>query len=175
MEALEAAAGEVSKDEIMKVFQAQRDAFHAELPVSFESRMDRINRTAKMILENQDALCEAVSNDFGHRSSVQTVMTDLMSVVGHAKDHKKNLKRWMRPEKRKMDFPLGLLGASGQVEFQPKGVVGVIAPWNFPINLAFDPAIGAFGAGNRVIIKFSEFCPETGELVKKLVADYFAP
>ncbi|WP_367947320.1 hypothetical protein [Sphingopyxis sp. BSNA05] len=92
MEALEAAAGEVSKDEIMKLFQAQRDAFHAELPVSYEARMDRINRTAKMIIENQDALCQAVSNDFGHRSSVQTVMTDLMSVVGHAKDHKKNLK-----------------------------------------------------------------------------------
>lgn len=89
MEALEAAAGEVSKDEIMAAFQAQRDAFHAELPVSYESRMDRINRTAQMIIDNKDALCEAVSNDFGHRSSVQTVMTDLMSVVGHAKDHKK--------------------------------------------------------------------------------------
>ena len=117
MEALEAAAGEVSKDEIMAAFQAQRDAFHAELPVSYESRMDRINRTAQMIIDNKDALCEAVSNDFGHRSSVQTVMTDLMSVVGHAKDHKKNLRKWMRPEKRKMDFPLGLLGASGVVDW----------------------------------------------------------
>ncbi|GAB5486631.1 MAG: coniferyl aldehyde dehydrogenase [Parasphingorhabdus sp.] len=175
MEALEAAAGEVSKEEMMKLFDAQRAAFHKELPVSYETRMDRINRTAQMILDNQDALCEAVSNDFGHRSSVQTVMTDLMSVVGHAKDHKKNLKKWMRPEKRKIDFPLNLMGASGQVEYQPKGVVGVISPWNFPINLAFDPAIGAFGAGNRVIIKFSEFTPETGELCKKLVAEYFSP
>ena len=139
MEALEAAAGEVSQDEIMTLFQAQRDAFHAELPVSFESRMDRINRTAQMIIDNKDALCEAVSNDFGHRSGVQTVMTDLMSVVGHAKDHKKNLKKWMRPEKRKMDFPLGLLGASGQVEYQPKGVVGVIAPWNFPFGVTLTP------------------------------------
>ena len=175
MEALEAAAGEVSKDEIMAAFRAQRDAFHAELPVSYEARMDRINRTAQMIIDHMDDLCAAVSNDFGHRSPVQTVMTDLMSVVGHAKDHKKNLKKWMRPEKRKADFPLGLLGASGAVEYQPKGVVGVISPWNFPINLAFDPAIGAFGAGNRVMIKFSEFCPETGELVKKLVSEYFAP
>jgi len=175
MEALEAAAGEVSKDDIMAAFRAQRDAFHAELPVSYEARMDRINRTAQMIIDHMDDLCAAVSNDFGHRSPVQTVMTDLMSVVGHAKDHKKNLKKWMRPEKRKADFPLGLLGASGAVEYQPKGVVGVISPWNFPINLAFDPAIGAFGAGNRVMIKFSEFCPETGELVKKLVSEYFAP
>lgn len=175
MEALEAAAGEVSKEDMMKLFDAQRAAFHKELPVSYETRMDRINRTAQMILDNQDALCEAVSNDFGHRSSVQTIMTDLMSVVGHAKDHKKNLRKWMRPEKRKIDFPLNLMGASGQVEFQPKGVVGVISPWNFPINLAFDPAIGAFGAGNRVIIKFSEFTPETGELCKKLVAEYFSP
>ena len=76
MEALEAAAGEVSKEEILKLFQAQRDAFHAELPVSYEARMDRINRTARMIVENKDALCDAVSSDFGHRSSVQTVMTD---------------------------------------------------------------------------------------------------
>lgn len=175
MEALEAAAGEVSKEEMMKLFDAQRAAFHKELPVSYETRMDRINRTAQMMLDNRDALCEAVSNDFGHRSGVQTAMTDLMSVVGHAKDHKKNLKKWMRPERRKIDFPLNLMGASGQVEYQPKGVVGVISPWNFPINLAFDPAIGAFGAGNRVIIKFSEFTPETGELCKKLVAEYFSP
>ncbi len=175
MEALEAAAGEVSKDEMMKLFDAQRGAFHQELPVSYEARMDRINRTAQMILDHQDALCEAVSNDFGHRSSVQTIMTDLMSVVGHAKDHKKNLRKWMRPEKRKIDFPLNLMGASGQVEYQPKGVVGIISPWNFPVNLAFDPAIGAFGAGNRVMIKFSEFTPETGELCKKLVAEYFSP
>lgn len=175
MEALEAAAGEVSKDEIMKLFAAQRASFHEELPVSYEVRMSRINRTAQMMLDHKDALCEAVSNDFGHRSGVQTVMTDLMSVVGHAKDHKKNLKKWMQAEKRKIDFPLNLLGASGQVEFQPKGVVGVIAPWNFPINLAFDPAVGAFGAGNRVMIKFSEFTPETGEICKKLVAEYFTP
>ena len=175
MEALEAAAGEVPKEEIEKLFTAQRAAFHAELPVSFDVRLDRINRTAQMIIDNKDALCEAVSNDFGHRSSVQTVMTDLMSVVGHAKNHKKNLKKWMQAEKRKIDFPLNLMGASGQIEYQPKGVVGVIAPWNFPINLAFDPAIGAFGAGNRVMIKFTEFCPETGELCKKLVAEYFTP
>ncbi|VAV98852.1 Aldehyde dehydrogenase; Probable coniferyl aldehyde dehydrogenase, partial [hydrothermal vent metagenome] len=175
MEALEAAAGEMAKEEIEKLFKAQRAAFHTELPVSYEVRMDRINRTAQMIIDHKDELCEAVSSDFGHRSSVQTVMTDLMSIVGHAKDHKKNLRKWMRAEKRKIDFPLNLMGASGQVEYQPKGVVGVIAPWNFPINLAFDPAVGAFGAGNRVIIKFSEFCPETGELVKKLVAEYFTP
>lgn len=175
MDAIEAAAGEVPKGEIERLFKAQREAFTAELPVGHDIRMDRINRTAQMIIDHKDALCKAVSNDFGHRSSVQTAMTDLMSVVGHAKNHKKNLKKWMRPEKRKIDFPLNLLGASGQVEYQPKGVVGVISPWNFPINLAFDPAIGAFGAGNRVMIKFSEFCPETGELAKKLVAEYFQP
>jgi len=175
MEALEAAAGEVSKEEMMKLFDAQRAAFHEELPVSYDTRMDRINRTAQMILDNKDALCEAISSDFGHRSEVQTVMTDLMSVIGYAKDHKKNLKKWMRPEKRKIDFPLNLMGASGQVEYQPKGVVGIISPWNFPVNLAFGPAIGVLGAGNRAIIKFSEFTPETGELCKTLVAEYFTP
>ena len=175
MDAREAAAAETSKQEIETLFKAQRKAFHEELPVSHAARMNRINRVAKLILDNKDALADAVSNDFGHRSTVQTTMTDLMSVVGHAKDHAKNLKGWMKPEKAKIDFPLNLMGAKGQVEYQPKGVVGVISPWNFPINLAFDPAIGAFGAGNRVMIKFSEFCPETGELVKKLAADYFAP
>jgi len=175
MEALEAAAGEVSKEEIEKLFHAQREAFHAELPVSYESRMDRINRLAKLIVDNKDALAAAVSIDFGHRSADMTAMADLLSVVGHAQDHRKNLKKWMRPEKRKTDFPLNLLGASSAVEYQPKGVVGVISPWNFPVNLAFDPAIGAFGAGNRVMIKFSEFTPETGELAKKLVAEYFEP
>lgn len=175
MEALEAAAGEVPYAEIEKLFKAQRAAFHAELPVSHHARMNRIERLAKLVIENAGALCKAVSDDFGHRSHDQTIMTDLISVVGHAKDHKKHLRKWMAPEKRKSDFPLGLLGAKSIVEYQPKGVVGVIAPWNFPINLAFDPAIGAFGAGNRVMIKFSEFTPATGELVKQLVASYFAP
>jgi coniferyl-aldehyde dehydrogenase len=175
MDAREIDIADTSHEEILALFDAQRAAFTAELPVSYDVRMDRIMRTAQMIVDHKDAWCRAVSSDFGHRSHEQTAMSDLMSVVGHARDHKKHLKKWMAPEKRRSDFPLGLLGAKSVVEYQPKGVIGVIAPWNFPINLAFDPAIGAFGAGNRVMIKWSEFTPESGALAKKLVAEYFAP
>ncbi len=80
----------------------------------------------------------------------------------------------MRREKRKLEFPLGLLGARGWIEYQPKGVVGVIAPWNFPVNLVMGPIAGAFAAGNRVMVKTSEFTPATAALFEEVAPRYFA-
>ena len=79
----------------------------------------------------------------------------------------------MRPEKRKVDFPLNLLGAKARVEYQPLGVVGVISPWNFPVNLTFGPLAGVLAAGNRAMIKPSEFTPKTSELMAEMVASAF--
>src|SRR5205085_6113220 len=82
---------------------------------------------------------------------------------------RENVKKWMRPERRKVSPAiLGILGAKAHIEFQPKGVVGIISPWNFPVNLTFTPLAGVFAAGNRAMIKPSEFTPRTSELMERM-------
>ena len=155
------------------LLEKQRTAFTAELPVSAEVRKDRLRRALALVLEHKDAFVKALSDDFGHRSAEQSLVTDIMASVKPLKHALKHVDGWMRPEKRKLDFPLGLLGAKAEVQWQPKGVVGIIAPWNFPVNLTFAPLANVLAAGNRAMIKPSEFTPATSELMHKAVAQYF--
>lgn len=162
-------------DDMRGILEAQRAAFLAELPVGAAVRKDRLMRAKALLLDNRDALARAVSDDFGHRSTEQTLLTDIMASVGPLNHAAKHLDGWMAREKRKLDFPLGLLGARAWVEYQPKGVVGVVAPWNFPINLTFGPLAGVLAAGNRAMVKPSEFTPATSELLAELAGKYFDP
>jgi coniferyl-aldehyde dehydrogenase len=155
------------------VLERQRAAFMAELPVSAASRTARLQRAMMVLLDNRDRLVAALSEDFGHRSNEMSLVTDIMSSVKPIKHALKHLDKWMKPEKRALDFPLGLLGARARVEFQPKGVVGIISPWNFPVNLTFGPLAGVLAAGNRAMIKPSEFTPVTSALMKTLLEDAF--
>ncbi len=164
-----------TRESMMAALAAQRAAFTQELPVSAAARKDRLKRCIAMIVEHRTRWTAALSEDFGHRSVEQSEMTDLVSSVSPAKHAIANLEKWMRPERRKIQFPLGLLGARGRVEYQPKGVVGVIAPWNFPVNLTMSPVAGAFAAGNRVMVKSSEFTPTVAALFEELGAQYFDP
>jgi coniferyl-aldehyde dehydrogenase len=161
--------------DLLTSLQAQRRAFEAELPVSLAARKDRLTRAIAMMIDNAEAFCTALSDDFGHRSREQSMVTDVIGSVRALKHARKHLDRWARPEKRKLDFPLGLLGARAQVEYQPKGVVGVIAPWNFPVQLAMAPLAGIFAAGNRAMVKNSEFTPRTAALFEDLSPRYFDP
>jgi coniferyl-aldehyde dehydrogenase len=151
----------------------QRQAFMAELPVSLAVRKDRLKRAAAMIADHATRFCDALSEDFGNRSHEQSMLTDIAGSIAPINHALKHLDRWARPEKRAVPFPLGLLGAKAWVEYQPKGVVGVIAPWNFPVNLVMGPVAGAFAAGNRVMVKTSEFTPRTAALFENVVRDYF--
>ncbi|TPG54392.1 coniferyl aldehyde dehydrogenase [Sphingomonas glacialis] len=157
------------------VLNRQRAAFMAELPVSLAVRKDRLNRAAAMIADNADAFCDALSEDFGHRSREQSMLTDIASSIAPIRHALKSVERWMRRDTRPVQFPLGLLGARAWVEYQPKGVVGVIAPWNFPVNLVMGPIAGIFAAGNRAMVKTSEFTPRTAALFEAVCGTYFAP
>jgi coniferyl-aldehyde dehydrogenase len=161
--------------DMQAVLERQRAAFTAELPVTAAVRKDRLKRARAIVMENRDALARAVSDDFGHRSTEQTLLTDIMASVGPLDHALKHVDRWMKRETRRLDFPLGLLGARAYVEYQPKGVIGVISPWNFPINLTFAPLANIFAAGNRAMVKPSEFTPATSDLMASLAARYFAP
>ncbi len=155
------------------ILQRQRVAFTAELPISAASRKDRLRRAIAVILDNKDRFTAALSEDFGHRSTEMSMVTDIMSSLKPLKHALKHLDGWMKPESRPLDFPLWLLGARARVEFQPKGVIGIISPWNFPINLTFGPLAGVLAAGNRAMIKPSEFTPVTAELMKTTLAAAF--
>jgi coniferyl-aldehyde dehydrogenase len=151
----------------------QRQAFTAALPVSIAMRKDRLKRAAAMIADNADRFCDALSEDFGHRSREQSMVTDIAGAIGPINHALKYVERWARRDKRSVQFPLGLLGARAWVEYQPKGVVGVIAPWNFPVNLVMGPVAGALAAGNRVMVKTSEYTPKTAALFEEVVGNYF--
>jgi coniferyl-aldehyde dehydrogenase len=151
----------------------QRAAFTAELPVGAAVRLDRLKRAADVVIAGKDRLAAALSDDFGHRSTAMTMVTDIMTSVGPLRHAAKHLAAWMKPEKRGVQFPLGLLGARARVEYQPKGVIGIISPWNFPVNLTFAPLAGVLAAGNRAMIKPSEHTPATSALLKELIGAAF--
>lgn len=164
----------VTKDQMLATLNAQRTAFTAELPVSAAARKDRLRRGIAMMVEHGEAFCKALSEDFGHRSIEQSMMTDIVPSIRSFKYNIKQLDRWMKPERRKVEFPLGLFGAKAAVEYQPMGVVGVIAPWNFPVQLTTGPMAGAFAAGNRVMIKSSEYTPTVAALFEEIGPKYFS-
>ena len=154
---------------------AQRAAFMDELPVSAAVRTDRLKRAIAMVADNAAAFCDVLTEDFGHRSREQSMITDVAASVAPLKHAIKHLDGWMQRDKRAVQVPLGLLGARAWVEYQPKGVVGVISPWNFPVNLVIGPIAGIFAAGNRAMVKTSEFTPSTAALFERLSHKYFAP
>jgi len=158
---------------MQNLLERQKAAYLAEGAVTAETRIDRLDRTINILMQHKDELCEAMRADFGHRSIDQSMFTDIMGSIGPLKHSRKHLRSWMKAEKRKVDFPLNLLGAKARVEYQPLGVVGMISPWNFPVQLTFAPLGGILSAGNRCMIKPSEFTPETSELMLNLFARYF--
>jgi len=164
---------ELSQADMQSILDRQKKAYLAEGVVSAETRIDRLDRAINILKTHGSKFGDAVAADFGHRSQNFTKFADIDGSIGPLEHAKKHVKAWMKPEKRKMMFPLGLLGARGRVEFQPLGVVGCISPWNFPVNLTFAPLAGVFAAGNRTMIKPSEFTAQTSELMKELFAAEF--
>ena len=164
----------ITKAQMLAAMHAQRASFTQELPVSATSRKDRLRRAIAMMVDHNAAFVKALSEDFGHRSAEQSQITDIVASIRTLKYSIKKLDNWMKPDRRKLDFPLGLLGAKGVVEYQPKGVVGIISPWNFPVQLTMAPIAGAFAAGNRVMIKSSEFTPTVAALFEEIAPKYFS-
>ena len=163
----------MTADAMRAMLEAMRADFTAKLPESLDVRRDRLDRAVALLVDHGHAFCAAVSEDFGHRSADMTLMTDINPSINALKDARKHLAAWSRGEKRKPMFPLGLLGAKARVEYQPKGVVGVIAPWNFPIGMVMVPMAGVLAAGNRAMVKPSEFTPRVSALFEEVFPQYF--
>jgi len=140
-----------------------------------EQRIDRIDRCIGLLVDHRGQIEDALNQDFGSRSREATAFTDVAGSIGPLKHARDNLRGWMKTEKRKTTPAiLGLFGAKAEVRYQPKGVVGVISPWNFPVNLTFAPLAGILAAGNRAMIKPSEYTPATSELMKTMFGKVFS-
>jgi coniferyl-aldehyde dehydrogenase len=155
------------------VLEAQRADYLQEGVVTADTRIDRLNRGIDIQIKYQAKLVEALNSDFSCRSRQVSLLTDVGAGIAPMKHAVKHLRKWMKPEKRPTIFPLNLLGGRSRIEYQPLGVVGVIAPWNFPVNMVFAPLAGVLAAGNRAMIKPSEFTPATSEVLSEMISEAY--
>jgi coniferyl-aldehyde dehydrogenase len=161
-------------ERLQSTLALQRAAYHRQPVPTHAERVDDLKRLRAFLREHQDAICAAISADYGHRSRHETLLAEVMPAVdgvGHAIKH---LKSWMRVQSRHVDwraFPM----AKNRVIPQPLGVVGVIVPWNFPVNLSFIPLTAIFAAGNRAMVKLSENSRRLAALLIEKMPAYFPP
>ena len=157
---------------LSEALQRQRQAYLARpMPTLAERRAD-LQTLARFIRENRQALIDAISADYGHRSAHETLLTEVGPVLSAIRHTRSHLRSWMRPQRRGIDrLAYGL--ANNRVLPQPLGVVGVIVPWNLPLNLSFEPLSAIFAAGNRAMVKMSENSRHLAALLIKRMPDYF--
>ncbi len=158
---------------VAAVLACQQAASLSEGPPSAELRIERINRVINLLLDNQQALCDALAKDFTWRSHDQSLLADVLLPVQGLKYARDHVRQWMRPQRRKAELGSGWLGARAEIRFQPLGTIGIISPWNFPIAIALGPLAEALAAGNRAIILFSDQSPATASLLIELLARQF--
>jgi coniferyl-aldehyde dehydrogenase len=156
------------------------DAFHAaqarsraEGAPSLDLRLDRLRRLRALVADNEGRFRDAISADFGHRSAVETTIAEIMFLYVEIRHATKHLRKWMAS--RRVPTALQFMPAKNRLIPQPLGVVGIIAPWNYPLQLTLAPAIGAIAAGNLVMIKPSELTPHFSALLRELIAEKFEP
>ena len=157
--------------DLQTLFSAQQRAFAAQSFPGAAVRLERLQRLKRLVQDNEDALADAISADFGNRSRHETVVAEVffvLAAIAHARSH---LRRWMK--KRRVATSFHSLPGSSWILPQPLGVVGIVSPWNYPLQLALAPAVAALAAGNRVMIKPSETTPRFSDLLARLIGERF--
>ena len=160
--------------------RALDDAFHAMFELTrtrpapaLAERLDALARLRAVISDNERRFEAAISADFGHRSATETTIAETLLVLGEIRHAAKHLKKWMAPQR--VSTALQFMPAKNRLMPQPLGVVGIIAPWNYPLQLTLAPAVAALAAGNRVMIKPSELAPRFSALLREVIAARFDP
>lgn len=156
---------------LARVFARQKAAFAAAPAPDKAERVRRLDALAGAMEKNEQRIIKAINDDFGNRSGVETILAELIMTASAIKQAKHNLSRWMRP--RNVPTPLKLAPGKSRLEPQPLGVIGIIAPWNYPFQLALSPAATALAAGNRVMIKPSELTPHLSALMAEIIREAF--
>lgn len=146
-------------------------AYAAEPNPSLEVRLERIGRIEKMLEANEEKICKVLTADFGVRHSVESRLAEFQMVYQACKYTRKHLKEWMKPVQ--METPSFMGSSQAWIQSQSLGVVGIMSPWNYPVQLALIPAIAALAAGNRVWLKPSERSSRTSGFLASLIQEYF--
>ena len=165
------ASGSQLEEKLKGLFDSQRQAFLKDPCPSREERVARLKKLQKALLDNKEALINAIHEDFGGRARNETLLAEFMPVLEAIKYSIRNLRKWMRPSKRHVGFQLQ--PASAKVVYQPLGVVGIVVPWNYPIQLGTVPLVTALAAGNRAMIKMSEYTPGTSAVFAEIIQNTF--
>jgi coniferyl-aldehyde dehydrogenase len=160
---------DLNAEDMRLLLTKQKEAWLANGIPDYATRINRMDRLIALLVDNKDEIAATLSGDYGRRSLEGSLFLDVLYVVNVLKYNKVHLREWMKPELHEAPFP----DAVARVEFQPKGVVGVVSPWNFPWTLAFGPIADIFAAGNVCMLKPSELAPRTSALMGQLVSQFF--
>ncbi|MGB2818379.1 MAG: coniferyl aldehyde dehydrogenase [Burkholderiaceae bacterium] len=159
--------------ELSHAFEVQRASFDAAPFPDWEVRRDRLTRLRRLVEENETAIEDAIHADFGGRPRIETQIAELFPSLGEIKSALRKGHTWMRP--RKAGVSLWFQPATAHIQPRPLGVVGIVVPWNYPLYLAVGPMVAALVAGNRAMVKMSEYTPAFSALFQQLVAAAFMP
>ncbi|MDX1580478.1 MAG: coniferyl aldehyde dehydrogenase [Alphaproteobacteria bacterium] len=157
--------------DIEAILQKQRAAYLRDGPPSYDQRIENLAKLQDQIVAHKDKMADVLVQDYGNRSRHETLLAEVMASVSSIKHARKKLKKWMKPERRPVGFQF--FPAKAYIHYQPLGVVGIMSPWNYPYQLSFVPLAQALAAGNRVMLKPSEFTPGASQLMSDMLAEIF--
>ncbi|GAB3100965.1 coniferyl aldehyde dehydrogenase [Aestuariicella hydrocarbonica] len=154
-----------------QVFNRQRQLSRQTPYPSLEQRLDSLDKLENLLRDNQEAIAAAICEDYGNRSSQETRLLEVYGLLSGINYTRKRIKKWMKPQKRHVG--LAFWGAKNTVIPQPKGVIGIVTPWNYPLFLSLSPCISAIAAGNRCIIKLAANSQTLARLLDELIKAQF--
>jgi coniferyl-aldehyde dehydrogenase len=158
---------------VRRAYDVLRKAANAKPYLDADAREDLLARLEKMLLKHRDDVVKAINEDFGNRVETESLVADVFLPLDGVRDAKKHVREWMH--RRTVGVHPLFIPSHGYIEPMPLGVVAILSPWNYPVNLALAPAAAAFAAGNRVLIKPSELTPKTSALLAQMCSDFFRP
>ena len=160
------------ENEAQRVFQLQREAYGRAPYPSYDERIAHLRTLDRLLVDNAKAIAEAITADFGHRAYEETMAAEVFTSVDGIRDATKRLKKWMAPQKR--DVSLVFATGRNRVEPMPKGVVGIVSPWNYPLFLTVSPLTSVLAAGNRAMIKMASSSQNLCRLLAAKFRDAFS-
>lgn len=161
--------------ELITHLQRQREHFLSSPYPDLAQRRDKLRRLALLLEHEEESIVSALMEDFGYRSPDQTRFAEVVTTLREIRHCSKHVARWMRAERRRAGMPFNISGGWAEIHYQPLGVVGIIGPWNFPVNLCLSPLAGVLAAGNCAMLKPSELTPATADWMKQAFPKYFSP
>lgn len=163
----------MNRQSMQHLFDIQRNHTRLDTMPGLAVRRDRLQRLMTLLQTEERAVIDVLMQDFTYRSERQSKFAEIVTTVRQIRHCQRRLKRWMRPSRRRAGLPFGLAGGKAAVHWQPLGVIGIVSPWNFPVNLCFGPLAGVFAAGNVAMLKPSELTPAVSEWMAEAVPRYF--